>query len=120
MKNINKIMIVCMMMTIGSLSAVEFTVNTSIPGYITGMKGNYNPDTHNATINDASDNIVFTYDPVTTITSMFITSAPAGYTLIGTFIEQPPAAKPCKTITCAIATKSPTPYNVYGKLITNS
>lgn len=93
MKNINKIMFACLMMTVGYVQAgddtsadnsstpamgrpmvgtssatysptINFTVYKNVPDYVAGMTGNYNPNTQIATINDANG-VVHTFGNVT-------------------------------------------------------
>ena len=138
MKNINKIMFACMMMTVGSLSAMggkpmgsnsatwsptkNFIVDKGIPGYVAGMAGNYNPksDPTKACVNDVNGNVVFTYSPVIAH-SQFQKAPEESYILIGSYEIPAPAEKPCPTgAACPVAAQGPSHMNLYGLLTTNS
>jgi len=126
MKNINKIMFACMMLTVGSLSAIPFTVDINIPGYVAGMTGNFNMTnllTGNATISDATGKVIFTSDSASAIDQKMVSlnqNIVNKYTgLIGSYFV--PGSTPSNDGNKSTnAIRSNTTYNVYGPLVKNS
>lgn len=126
MKNITKFMMISLMITVGNLSAQSFTVNKNIPGYVTGMTGefdggNFKPG--KATISDINGNVIFTSDAAEALDQNMVTQNQnivnkyAG--VIGTYVVKGnTSCKPGKI--CSTAVRQDITYNLYGTLTKNS